>query len=277
VVGLLLEKGISIWRHNIYAVSLIGYDIEDHHARGIVMYNYGLMTNMAYPKVVSFARGDVNGDRIPDNVYLTGIRTPDSPFIQHITLVIQDGMTGRFISIPLKENAGYNPTLFLGDFTGNGVEDILIGIASGGSGGIMYDYIYSFINNMPRLLFDFNVYNEQYQYEVTYKDNYKVQVISKKNNTKYMIDITYKGADYLNEIYDKDSKLKNPITGFVNPISGLYPVDFDSNRVYELLVFQKIAGRYNADSLGYVQNILKWKQNQFVLDNQFVAIFGSQG
>ncbi len=241
------------------------------------MYSYDFRTNMINRKVVSYARGDVNGDRIPDNVYLTGTKTPDSPFVQNITLIIQDGMTGMTASIPLKENVGYNPTLFLGDFTGDGVDDILISIASGGSGGIMYYYIYSFINNRVRLLFDFNVYNDQYKYDVTYVDNYKVEVISKKNTAKYLIDITYKGADYLNEIYDKNGKLKNPISGFVNPLSGLYPVDFDSNKVYELMAFQKIAGRYNADSLGYVQNILKWANNMFVLDNQYIAIFGSQG
>ena len=172
------------------------------------MYNYYFKTNRTCPNVVAYARGDVNGDRIPDNVYLTGIKTPDSPFIQNITLVIQDGLTGTFTSIPLRENAGYNPTLFLGDFTGDGVSDILIGIASGGSGGIMYYYIYSFISNIAQLLFDFNVYNEQFQYDVTYKDNYKVEVISKKNNEKYLIDILYKGADYLNEIYDENGKLK---------------------------------------------------------------------
>lgn len=240
------------------------------------MYNYDFRPNMIYPNVVSYARGDVNGDKIPDNVYLTGIRTPDSPFTQNITLVIQDGLTGNFTSIPLRENAGYNPTLFLGDFTGENVSDILIGIASGGSGGTMYYYVYSFINNIAQLLFDFNLYNEQYKYDVTYKNNYKVEVVSKINNEKYLIDISLKGADYLNEIYYENGKLKNPIAGFVNPLSGLYPVDFDSNKVYELLAYQKIAGRYNADSLGYILNTLKWENNKFDLDNQNVAIWGSQ-
>ncbi|MFT8314875.1 MAG: VCBS repeat-containing protein [Clostridium sp.] len=237
--------------------------------------NYYYRESMLHPKIIAYVRGDINGDRIPDGVYLTGVKTADSPFIQNITLVIQDGKTGEFTNIQLIQNSGYNPTLFLGDFTGNAVNDILIGINSGGSGGIMYYYIYSFINNIPRLLFNVDVYNEEYQYTVTYKDNYKVEVVSEKNNKKYIIDISNRGSDYLNEIYNQNGKLKSPISGFVNPLSGLYPVDFDANGVYELLAYQKIAGRYNADSLGYVLNTLKWENNMFVLDNQNVAIWGS--
>ncbi|BCZ45905.1 hypothetical protein psyc5s11_19720 [Clostridium gelidum] len=238
------------------------------------MYNSFFRDDMTVQSIVSFSSGDVNGDGIPDNVYLTGIKTSDSPFTQNITLVIQDGRTGRFISIPLSDNLGYNPRLFLGEFTGDGIDDIFISIDSGGSGAIMYHYIYSFINNTPRLMFDFNSYTEEYNYEVTYKDNYKAQVISRKNNKNYIIDIsTSRDDEYLHEIYYENGKLKSPISGFVNPLSGLYPVDFDSNNVYELLAYQKIAGRYNADSLGYVLNTLKWKDNMFILDNQYVAIF----
>lgn len=236
------------------------------------MYNCYFRSNRTYPDIVYLARGDVNGDRIPENVYLTGIKTPDSPFIQNITLVVQDGKTGRFIKVSLSENAGYNPRLFLGEFTGDGTADIMVSIDSGGSGAIMYHYIYSFINNTPQLLFDFNAYNEEYKYEITYKDNYKVEVVSKSNNQKYIIDISMRGAEYLNEIYDENGKLKAPINGFVNPLSGLYPVDFDSNGVFELLAYQKIAGRYNADALGYILNTLKWKDNRFVLDDQHIAI-----
>jgi len=225
--------------------------------------------------ILSAARGDVNGDDVPDQVYLTGIKTPDSPFVQRITLVIQDGKTGMSKSIPLRSDVGYNPTLFLGDFTGDGVKDIMISIASGGSGGTMYYYIYSDLGNNTKLLFDYEVFNQAYQYEVNYMDFYKVQVKSLKNNTNYIIDISNRGRDYLNEIYNQNGKLKSPIQGWVNPISGLYPIDFDTNGVYELLAYQRIAGRFNADSLGYVLTTLKWEQNQFVLMDQYVAIFGS--
>jgi hypothetical protein len=225
--------------------------------------------------IVFRAAGDVNGDRIPDNVFLTGIKTADSPFIQNITLVVQDGKTGRNTSVALKENAGYSPTIFLGDFNGDGIDDIQVSINSGGSGGMMYHYVYSFVNNEPQLMFDFNVYNDQYKYEVTYMDNYKVQVTSQPNNAKYIIDISLKGQDYLSEIYDENGKLKEPISGFVNPLSGLYPLDFNYDGVYELFAYQKIAGRYNADALGYIQNTLKWENGKFVLDNQDIAIFGA--
>lgn len=236
------------------------------------MYNY--RTNQS---VVAYGVGEVTGDKVPDHVYLTGTKTPDSPFIQQITLHVQDGRTGSITNVPLPKNAnaGYNPYLFLGDFTGDGVADILISIATGGSGGIMYHYLYSFLNNKPKLLFDFNKYNEEYTYEVIYQDNYKVKVNSQKNNQTYMIDLSMRDPEYLNEIYDENGKLKNSITGFVNPLSGLYPVDFDYNHVFELLAYQKIAGRYNADALGYVINTLSWKNNKFLLQNQNVAIFGS--
>jgi hypothetical protein len=239
------------------------------------MFNYYFRYSMIHPYIVYSSRGDVNGDGIPDNTYLTGIKTPDSPFIQNITLVIKDGRTGKFTSIRLSENAGYNPRLFLGDFTGDGIDDMLVSIDSGGSGAIMYHYIYSFIDDVPEELFDFNLYNEKYRYNVTYMDDYKVEVISRKNNQKYIIDISNRDNEYLNEIYDMNGKLKKPVSGFVNPLSGLYPVDFNADNVYELLAYQKIAGRYNADSLGYILNTLKWKDNRFILDNQGVEIFGS--
>jgi len=242
----------------------------------VVMFNFGFRTNLKQSNVFAHAKGDVNGDKVPENVFLTGTKVQDGSYITNITLVIQNAMSGMSVSIPLKENSGYNPTLFLGDFTGNGVNDILVSIITGGSGGTMIHYVYSFINNVPRLLFDFEAYNEQYKYEVTYKNNYKVEVVSRENRVKYILDISYREKEYLDEIYNFDRKLKKPVSGFVNTLSILYPVDFDSNKVYELLAFQKIAGRYNADTLGYIQNTLKWADGRFVLANQEVAIFGQE-
>lgn len=237
-------------------------------------YRSQMQSNNIY--VLDFKRGDVNGDSIIDNIYLVGEKTYglESPFVNNITLIIQDGKTNTFTRIALKENAGYNPTLFLGDFTGDKVDDILISIDSGGSGGYAFYYMYSFVNNNPQKIFDFEKYNEKYRYNVVYKDYYKVEVTSEDGEEKYIIDISYKGEEYLSEIYDENGKLKEPIEGWVNPLGALYPVDFQRDGIYDLYASRRIAGRYNADGLGYVQTSLEWNGKNFVPFFQTVGILG---
>ncbi len=231
--------------------------------------------NINCPYIIESVTGDVNGDGVPDFIYLTGCSSPDTPFIQNITVVIHDGRTGRVVRIEPKENQGYQPTLFLGDFTGDGVDDILLSIYTGGSGATMYHYIYTDLMNQPRMIFDFEQFNEDNQYSVNYMDNARVKVVDKSKNKTFIIDISYKGKDYLDEIYDENGKLKEPIEGFVNPISGLYPVDFDYNGTYELLIYQKIAGRYNADAIGYILSYVNWDNDRFNVYDRQVVIFGS--
>ncbi|OLN22036.1 hypothetical protein BTO30_11845 [Domibacillus antri] len=224
--------------------------------------------------VVDVKRGDVTGDGTIDTVYLTADKTPDSPFWQNITLVIRNGRTNQYEKIFLKENAGYNPTIFLGDFTGNKMNDILIVINTGGSEGLIYAYVFSFMNGVFQQIFDSEVFNKQDQYDVTYKNHYKANVTSLNQKKKYAIDLTFKGDDYLVEIYNGDGTLKEPIRGWVSPLSGLYPVDFERDGIYELNAYQNIAGRYNADWLCYVENVLKWNGREFISARQNVAIFG---
>ncbi|MGM0877837.1 MAG: hypothetical protein ACQEWV_24640 [Bacillota bacterium] len=221
-------------------------------------------------------QGDIDGDGIKDNVFLTANKTPDSPFWKNITLVIQNGSTHHYEQIPLKNNAGYNPTLFLGDFTGNKVDDMLVVIDTGGSGGAIYAYVFSYFNGQIRQIFNSDVFNETYTYDVTYENQYKAAVISFYLKEKYILDLTYKDKEYLSEIYTQQGVLKEPINGWVNPLSGFYPIDFNRDGTYELEAYQRIAGRYNADSLGFVQTVLKWNGHVFSTDRQNVSIFGGE-
>lgn len=231
------------------------------------------------PAVVSQAYGDVTGDGVPDYVYLTAVKSEDpaSPYVQQITLNVQDGATKRNYVIPLDANgnAGYNPTLFLGDFTGDGIQDMMITIDSGGSGAFTYDYIYSFVRHQVRKLFDFNRYNEQNQYTVTYLDQYKVKVVSSATGLTYLIDISGRDAEYLSQIYNADGTLKKPIQGWADGVSGFYPVDIDRNGVCEVRAYQQLSGLYHADSLGYMVNTFQWDGNKFAILQQWLAIFGS--
>lgn len=232
--------------------------------------------NPIRPSIVTAKRGDIDGDGIKDNVLLTANKTPDSPFWRNITLVVQNGKTHHYNPILLKNNAGYNPTLFLGDFTGNKVDDILVVIDTGGSAGAIYAYVFSYIYGQLRQIFNSDVFNEIYKYDVTYENQYRAAVINYSLKEKYIVDLTYKGKEYLSEIYTQQGVLKAPINGWVNPLSGVYPVDFNRDGTYELEAYQRIAGRYNADSLGFVQTVLKWNGQVFDPDRQNVAIFGGE-
>ena len=133
------------------------------------------------------------------------------PFVANINLVVQDGASLQYTRVPIKDGSGYNPTIFLGDFTGDRVEDIVVYIDSGGSGAILYSYIYSFVDNKPKLLFDHEKFNEEFQYEVIYRDNFEVDLISFRTKKKFTIDISYKGQEYLSEIYNEDGTLKEEL------------------------------------------------------------------
>ncbi|MFC7373503.1 hypothetical protein ACFQPF_17820 [Fictibacillus iocasae] len=279
----------SSWLHNGHSVpypSYVNYGYNYNYTHpwpsSAAAFGFNDGSRVPYPSygnnmrraVITAKEGDVSGDGYPDNVFITADQTPDSPYLQNITLNIQNGKTAQYQSVALKENSGYNPTLFLGDFTGNRVNDILVTIDSGGSGGMIYAYVFSDLNGRLMQIFDSDDFNAQYQYDVRYVNNYKAQVLSLNFRQKYVIDLQYKGKEYLSEVYNPNGTLKQPVVGWVSPVSGLYPIDFDRNGTFELQAVQSISGRYNADGIGYMQTAMKWNGRAFTGDRQNAVIFG---
>ncbi len=211
--------------------------------------------------IFDIKKGDVNGDGIIDTVYIVGSRN-ETLVINDISVVIKDGMTDKLSEITLDTNKGYNPNLFLGDFSGNKVDDIFISIESGNTGLENYNYIYSYLNNQEKLLFDYNKFNQKYKYDVIYKDNYKVDVISRFDDTKFNINIRDK--KYLNQIYDNGNLIK-PLNGYVSPIITIRPIYNSNKGHYNIDVIQRIIGYYNADILGVIETHLELKDDQFIL------------
>lgn len=224
--------------------------------------------------IVASKFGDVTGDGYVDAIFLIATKESDSAFLRNITLVVRDGRTNIVSFIPLQENAGYEPSIWLGDFTGDGINDIFITIQSGGSGGIIFAYIYSYQSGKIYSIFDSIKFNEQHQFKVTFENQYKVFVESVTPPRKYTIDLLYKGEEYLNEIYHPDGTLKRPIEGWVDPIGALYPIQYGYTNKYSLLAMQQIAGIAHVDNLGYVESLLVWNGKQFKVERQTVAIYG---
>ncbi len=224
--------------------------------------------------ILDMQYADVNGDCVPDCVFLTGEPfAPDTSFFKNIRLNIQDGRTHCLASFPLLYDTGYEPRLFFGDFTGDGVADIFISIATGGSGGLYYYYLFSYVNNQLVPLFNPETFNTGLPFDVIFEDGYKVSVISNELNKKFIIDVSQKKDIYTN-IYDKSGKLIKPTTGFVIGYGGLYPIYTGMDNRLGLFGIQKIAGLYNADTIGYVESQWKYEQSQLNLQRINVTILG---
>lgn len=214
--------------------------------------------------ILDFKKADVNGDGVLDNVSLTGNKPdPESPFADNITLCVEDGKTRNKICTTPPFNAGYNANLFLADFTGDHISDILVRIESGGSGGYLYAYVYSLKDNRLVKIFDSEDFNAKSQFNVVFRDNYKVEVTQANTNKTFTIDLSDRKEDY-SDIYDKNGKLIRPVQGEVLALGALEPVDTNQDRNYELMAYQRVIGRYNADTMGYVKTTLKWDGSSFV-------------
>lgn len=227
------------------------------------------------PEIIDFRRGDVTGDRIPDIVLLLGIRPdPASPFVEGLTLIVRNGITGAETRVVPPVNVGYNPYLFLGDFTGEGALDVLLHIDTGGSGGFINAFLYAFNGPEPRLLFSSEAFNEASNFGVVFRNNYRVAVTDLATGTVFTIDISNWPPDVLSEIYDANGHLLAPIEGEVSPLIALYPIVTDQSGVFRLLAVQRIIGRFEAETLGYVETLLAWNGSQFVAERVSVCTTG---
>ncbi|MGN7760530.1 VCBS repeat-containing protein [Paenibacillus sp. 22594] len=227
--------------------------------------------------LLDIKQADVNGDRTLDNIYLFGNKPEGTgDFADQITLAIQDGHSNITTTVNLQYNAGYNARLFLGDFSKDGVADILISIDSGGSGGYGIFYVYSFKDNHLQEMFNVEKYNTEYKFNVNYEDFYKVSIGNPQLNVLFTIDISYKGVEYLSQYYNEDGKLKQPVKGEVLALGALYPIVTNpKSNSYDLLAIQRIIGTTNSDTLGYVENILTWEGTKFISTRLLVAILGT--
>lgn len=223
--------------------------------------------------------GDVNGDKFPDIVYLIGNKN-QNPFYENIKIVIEDGRTKYPYVVPLLPDydRAYDPWVILTDFVGNRVEDIFISLPTGGSGGLTEYYIVTFLNNRAAYILTPNWYstvNNTLGFEVIYKDYYKVEVVSKKLDKSFIIDVSSRKDFYEGTVYNKVHKLIKPLKGFILDPTFSYPIKLNGNEPTTLMVLQDIAGTSHADSLGtlvtywsYSQIDLTWKLNASLIGVQ---------
>ena len=269
----------------------LGNELKNMHGQGMLdegekpqikVYNISnnmeeIGLNTASDKdVINFVQADVTGDGIPNNIYLVGNRPkPEIPgYFEDIGLRVVSN--GRIYEIDFPYGNGYGPILFVGDLTHDGIEDILVNIFASGDGGFLTSYGYTFTNDQPELIIDSKTFNDRQRGTVMYQDNYKVRVETLNPARVYTIDISDRGPEYLDQIYNADGTLIRPLEGTLLGLITLHPVDFDVNGEYNLSAVQRVIGLGNSDTLGLLETYFMWRPggNQFQPFAQYFSLLG---
>ena len=241
-------------------------------------YNFSDNKNVRNTYILDTQIGDVTGDQIPDIVYLVGEKK-ENPFFENIKVIVQDGRTKQRYTIPLLPNysMAYTPWIILANFKDSHTKEIMVNLPVGGSGGLTYYYVISFLHNHAEYILgpnEFMSLSETLGFEVIYLDNYRVLVKSKTLGQSYTLDISSRKEVYEGTVYDEEGKLIQPREGFVIDFPFLYPIKIDGSVPYKLQASHDIAGTSHADQLGSI--VLNWKystdEKSWVLDPEMFFV-----
>lgn len=229
--------------------------------------------------IIDAAYGSITNKYTEDKVILVG-EFPDekSNYTNSLQLVInREDDLPLTIDIPY---SGYNMQLFVGDFTGDRLENIMIrgeykkpcnniinenknvNNASENKNKINYEIgvIYKYENENLIEIFNLERYRKNNSCSAKFKNNYRTSVTC--NKKKYLIDLSTRSKDYLKIIYDENKKLKSNLSPIIDNPSGIYPIKQAFNNYYELLIYQRIVGINNMDILGTIETLLDLRDNK---------------
>ncbi|WP_026896280.1 hypothetical protein [Clostridiisalibacter paucivorans] len=210
--------------------------------------------------IIDYKKGDVTGDDKEDDILLVGhkINGKEDIFADDLTVLVKDSDDG-FKKATYKDFAGYSGNLFVGDFTGDKIDDVMVSADTGGSGGIIEHMIAVFTEENSKVIFD-NEDNEGLQIKAKFEDDFKAEVEIEELKKTIKLDISAGKDDYIEQgIYDDSGELLQKIEPWMNPISLAEPVYNPIEEKYELRAYQRIVGSCNADTISYMEE--RWSYN----------------
>lgn len=159
-----------------------------------------------------------------------------SQFKENISIKVKTG--DEEIRIVPTVNYGYEPSVFLGDFIGNGLSQIFYWVNSGGSGAYSSSQVISLQNGKQITIYDSENFKNTAKAEL--RDNL-VQI--KYLNNNYYLDASF--ADL--------SENKNVYISDVNTVMPVYNGGLGK---YQIMQFQKVYIDYTANNIGYLTSII---------------------
>lgn len=199
------------------------------------LFNNVLACIVALSAVCTFAGSGYLVDN--ENVSRVYICTENkSEYKENIYIKVETN--GSVVCISPTVNYGYEPSVFLGDFVGNGLSQIFYSVNSGGSGAYSSCQIISLKGGKQTTLYDSENFENTAQASLTDKT-----VTIKYNNRNYFLDAS--GADLTGE---KDVVVTN--------VNTVMPIYNGGLKKYQIMQFQKVYIDYTANNVGYFVSII---------------------
>ncbi|SFC99864.1 hypothetical protein [Clostridium uliginosum] len=216
--------------------------------------------------ILDIKAGNVIEKYTNDKVILVGSHLEkDSPYVENVSIVINPHSGGATITTKIPYG-GYYLELFLGDFNGDGKDEIMVRGEFGGTGGYAIAAIYDYKNGKLVEIFNPDMFSEKYKFTSKYLEGYKVLVDSVILKENYTFDISKRPKIYLDIVYDKNGQVKEFEEPTISAINGAYPIKLVFEKNYYLFIRQRVIGVSNADTIGYIESFAN------LLDNDIKVI-----
>ncbi len=219
---------------------------------------YAFEKNEDNKLVLTEEKEDISGDRKDDTIILKGIPYEEgAAFLKEIQLQII-GSNGKTYTVELEP--GYEPTITFVDIDHDGVEDLLISIPSGGSGGITNYSLFTFKD------FQLKEITTPDSLTITsqFLDQYQASITIENTGQSYNFDLKDRKRDYDRlGIYYK-GKLNEPRELMIDPYSTLKPIIVKEN-TYGLKAIQQVSGAYHADGIAFIESTWYYENGKWNL------------
>lgn len=218
--------------------------------------------------IIDVAYGSITNKYSDDSVVLVGeFHDEKSNHANSLQLVIN-----RENDLPITVNVpynGYNMQLFVGDFTGDKIDNIMIRgeyenpqiDKDGYDNLISYELgvIYKYESEKLIEIFNMKKYKNNNLACAKFKSNYRTAVSCGKK--KYLIDLSTRPKEYLNKIYDEDKAVKTNLKPTLDNPSEIFPMKVVFSDCYNLLIYQRIVGINNSDVIGTIETLINLNNN----------------
>ncbi len=211
---------------------------------------------------------DVTGDGILDIICLAGRKeSPTDLYSQETLVLVKDGNSGKQLQIPPGPLSGaYEGTVFLGDFNGDHVSDLLVSLPAGGSGGLVLYSVLSCAGGAPQVLLDQRWLSQGPQFDVRFEDGFRTRVSNHELRRSFALELPDPKQRYVEMgVYDAQGQLLKATSGVCDAYSLLQPQDLDRDGIFELVGFQSIWGLYHADTIGIARSVWRWRDQGWEL------------